>query len=138
MADKVKEPKKPLIILSIGQAIAVGSFIVGLLGSIYGAGIWTETEAKKMALIKQEQELTLKFKDEISDIKTKYRLVNEDMIFYKQQYVSTNTRLTKCIERQTMYRIGESLFENEKEDKEMFSEAPKNKVKKVEKRGTVK
>jgi len=105
MVDKVKEPRKPLIVLSITQAIAVGTFIAGLLGSIYLAGIKTETEVKKMALIKQEQELTLKFKDEISDIKTQLRLSKEDMIFYRQQYTSTNTRLEKCIAKLPMYRI---------------------------------
>jgi len=93
-----KEKGKGLSVqLSWVQIWGAGTVIAGLLGTMYAAGIKTETEVKKVELLKQEQ----KFQDQLSEVNVKLRGVTSDYIFYKTEYSKSQARLTNCLKKES-------------------------------------
>jgi len=88
----VKE-KKTILNLGYAQLWTAATVIAGLLGTLYAAGIKTETEIKKFELMKQAQ----KYEDQIAEIKTISREFEADAIFFKSQYIKTHARLSVCM-----------------------------------------
>ena len=93
----VKE-KKTILNLGYAQLWTAVTVIAGLLGTLYAAGIKTETEVKKYELMKQAQ----KYEDQISDINVTLREANADVTFFKNQYVKTYNRLNDCMKNDVM------------------------------------
>jgi hypothetical protein len=98
----VTKEKTSAIQLSWLQVWTLLTVIGGLLGTMYAAGIKTESEVKKVALLKQEQG----FQKQLSEVNVKLRTVSEDAEFFKDRYIVTKERLTNCIKKETFIREG--------------------------------
>lgn len=100
----VTKEKTSAIQLSWLQVWTLLTVIGGLLGTMYAAGIKTESEVKKVALLKQEQE----FQKQLSEINVKLRTVKEDALYFEDRYNITKERLTKCNnDKNSLLQIGD-------------------------------
>lgn len=99
MVNKKKE-KEAVLSLTWPNVWVCIITISSLFGTMFMAGIKVESEAKKLALIKQEQVWETK----LTDIKTQLRSTEADLDFYKTEYTKSQSRLNSCILKQSYMR----------------------------------